>query len=138
VVVMEKTNARYIDGFPDPIALVTIDASFITLKILLPAVKKWLVEPADVIALIKPQFEVGRKEAAKGKGVIRDLNVHRIVLEETLLFSVDQGFSIAGLLRSPLKGPKGNTEFLVYLRLLKSISETEKITIAEKVASVLD
>jgi 23S rRNA (cytidine1920-2'-O)/16S rRNA (cytidine1409-2'-O)-methyltransferase len=116
VVVMERTNARFVEGFPEPIDLVTIDASFISLKTLLPVVKKWLgARPVDVIALIKPQFEAGRKDAAKGEGVIRDPLIHKRILTEILDFAGDTGFQVAGLIRSPLTGPKGNVEFLVLL-----------------------
>jgi 23S rRNA (cytidine1920-2'-O)/16S rRNA (cytidine1409-2'-O)-methyltransferase len=132
--VMEETNARYVETLPEPVTLVTIDASFISLKILLPVVKKWLApisvsppiskkwgEPeggrGEVIALIKPQFEAGRKESAKHKGVIRDPAVHQAILEDVLAFAVGQGFGLRGLLRSPVIGPKGNIEFLAWLGL---------------------
>jgi 23S rRNA (cytidine1920-2'-O)/16S rRNA (cytidine1409-2'-O)-methyltransferase len=138
VVVMEKMNARYLERFEERINLVTIDASFITLKVLLPPVKGWLADNADVIALIKPQFEAGRKVAAKGKGVIRDLNVHRTILEDTLHFSIGQGFAVKGLIRSPLKGPKGNAEFLTHLRLQKQDDMADLSEIAKWVESVLE
>lgn len=118
IVVMERTNARYVSGFPEPVSLITIDVSFISLKIFLPVFKKWFVdEYGEVVALIKPQFEAGRKDAAKGDGVIRDESVHQKVLFEVLNESVNQGYAITGLIRSPLLGPKGNTEFLVHLQL---------------------
>lgn len=118
VISMERTNARYIEEFPDPIDLVVIDASFISLKILLPPVKRWFGEAGgEVVALIKPQFEAGRKDAAKGEGVIRDPAVHRKVLQEVLDFARGEGYALRGLVRSPLLGPKGNTEFLVHLTL---------------------
>jgi 23S rRNA (cytidine1920-2'-O)/16S rRNA (cytidine1409-2'-O)-methyltransferase len=113
---MERTNARYVEGFAEPIDLVTIDASFISLKTILPVVKKWLgSKKVDVIALIKPQFEAGRKDAAKGEGVIRDPLIHRRILIEILEFAGETGFQVAGLIKSPLIGPKGNVEFLVHL-----------------------
>ncbi len=123
VVVMEETNARFVERLPEPVSLVTIDASFISLKILLPVVKGWFPSPlsplpkgeGNVIALVKPQFEAGRKEAAKNKGVIRDPEVHRSVLEEVLGFAQGEGFGVRGLLRSPVLGPKGNVEFLAWL-----------------------
>lgn len=118
VVVMERTNARYVTGFPEPVSLVTIDASFISLRILLPVVRGWSVEPSgEIVALIKPQFEAGRTEVSRGDGVIHDPLIHRRVLEEILTFAISQGYTLRGLIRSPLKGPKGNTEFLVYLDL---------------------
>ncbi|MRS02548.1 TlyA family RNA methyltransferase [bacterium] len=116
VVVMERTNARYVEGFDDPIQLVTIDASFISLRTLLPSVKKWLQQSGgQVVALIKPQFEAGRQDAAKGEGVIRDGLVHQRILEQVLSFAVQEGFEIKGLIQSPLTGPKGNIEFLTLL-----------------------
>ncbi len=116
VISMERTNARYVDGFTEPIDLVSIDASFISLKTLLPVVKKWLgSKKVDVVALIKPQFEAGRKDAAKGEGVIRDPVIHRRILTEILEFAGLTGFEVTGLIKSPLTGPKGNIEFLVHL-----------------------
>jgi 23S rRNA (cytidine1920-2'-O)/16S rRNA (cytidine1409-2'-O)-methyltransferase len=116
VTVMERTNGRSVKGFPDPISLVTIDASFISLRILLPVAASWFENhDGRVVALIKPQFEAGRQDAAKGEGVIRDPQVHRQVLIEVLTAAQATGFSVNGLIRSPLLGPKGNTEFLVDL-----------------------
>jgi 23S rRNA (cytidine1920-2'-O)/16S rRNA (cytidine1409-2'-O)-methyltransferase len=130
VVVMEETNARYLECLPEPIALATIDASFISLKILLPVVWGWFSGPEEqpasdtspaaslpgqVIALVKPQFEVGRREASRGSGVVRDPESHRAVLEEILGFAQAQGYQPRGLIRSPLLGPKGNVEFLLWL-----------------------
>ena len=114
VIVIERTNARYLDSLAEKVNLVTIDASFISLKLLLPAVKKWLEPRADLIALIKPQFEAGKKDVGKG-GVIRDSHIHIRVLKDILEFSQTLGFHIAGLTQSPLKGPAGNIEFLVWL-----------------------
>jgi 23S rRNA (cytidine1920-2'-O)/16S rRNA (cytidine1409-2'-O)-methyltransferase len=118
VVVMERTNARYVTGFPEPISLITIDASFISLRIFLPVFKIWFgAAPGEVVALIKPQFEAGRKETARGDGVIRDVGVHQKVLNEILSAAENEGYAITGLIRSPLLGPKGNTEFLAHLKL---------------------
>lgn len=118
VVVMERTNARYVKGFGEKIDLVTIDASFISLKILLPVVRQWFGEQnGEVIALIKPQFEAGQQEAARGEGVIRDPQVHRQVLKEMVEFCQREGWIVRGLIRSPLTGPKGNIEFLIWLAL---------------------
>ncbi len=115
VVVMEKTNARYISHLPEPVGLLTIDASFISLKVLLPVVINWLQPEADVIALVKPQFEAGREETARGDGVIRNPEIHRRVLQDVLGFAQERYYSVKGLLRSPLLGPKGNVEFLAWL-----------------------
>jgi len=122
VVSMEKTNARFVEGFPEPIAIVTVDASFISLKVLLPVIRSWLGVGSRVVALIKPQFEVGRSEAAKGEGVIRDPALHRKVLKRVLAEGREMGFFPSGLIRSPLMGPKGNTEFLVFWLLVADLS----------------
>ncbi len=123
VVVMERTNARYLDALDEPVDLVTIDASFISLGLILPAVKDWFRDDTgQTIALIKPQFEAGRKAAAVHAGVIKDLSVHRKVLEDTLNDAKKLGFFPVGLIASPIKGPKGNVEFLVDLRLKESDS----------------
>jgi 23S rRNA (cytidine1920-2'-O)/16S rRNA (cytidine1409-2'-O)-methyltransferase len=133
VVVMESTNARFVERLPEPVRFVTIDASFISLKILLPVVKDWISPPTparsafppasplgeggQIVALIKPQFEAGRREVARGKGVVRDIEIHRRVLLEVLAFAREQGYSLKGLARSPVLGPKGNVEFLTWLAL---------------------
>ena len=128
VVVMEETNARFVESLPEPVSMVTIDASFISLKILLPVIKKWLFplssfsaeektkeERSNIVALIKPQFEAGRKDVSRGDGVIRDPEIHKQVLLDVLSFAQKEGFKIRGLIKSPLLGPKGNAEFLVWL-----------------------
>jgi len=134
VVVMEKTNARYVESLPEEVELVTVDASFISLKILLPVVKRWMPPSPTpfgqgtppifkenggsrmgVVALIKPQFEAGRKDVSRGDGVIRDSEIHRQVLLDVLGFAQEEGFQVRGLIKSPLLGPKGNAEFLVWL-----------------------
>jgi 23S rRNA (cytidine1920-2'-O)/16S rRNA (cytidine1409-2'-O)-methyltransferase len=124
VVVMEDTNARYVEILPEAVRLVTIDASFISLKILLPVVKGWFLssssehlpsrEKGEIIALIKPQFEAGRRESARNKGIIRDPAVHRSVLVDILEYARGQGLTFHGLIRSPVLGPKGNVEFLAW------------------------
>ena len=116
VVVMEQVNARFLEQLPEAISLVTIDASFISLRLLLPVVKAWLMpESGSILVLIKPQFEAGRGDVRRGKGVIRDPQVHRQVLREVLTFAEARGLSVRGLKRSPLLGPKGNVEFLAWL-----------------------
>jgi 23S rRNA (cytidine1920-2'-O)/16S rRNA (cytidine1409-2'-O)-methyltransferase len=114
VVIMERTNARYVEQLAEKVSLAVIDASFISLKLLLPPVKTWLTETADVIALIKPQFEAGKKELGKG-GVVRDRDVHERVVRDILHFAQQQAFIVAGITLSPLKGPAGNIEFLAWL-----------------------
>jgi 23S rRNA (cytidine1920-2'-O)/16S rRNA (cytidine1409-2'-O)-methyltransferase len=114
VVVMERTNVRYIEILPERVSLVVMDASFISLRLLLPTIKNWLTPDAVVIPLIKPQFEAGQQDVGKG-GVVRDAQVHARVLGEVLTFAAAQGFAVRGLIRSPLKGPAGNIEFLAWL-----------------------
>jgi 23S rRNA (cytidine1920-2'-O)/16S rRNA (cytidine1409-2'-O)-methyltransferase len=116
VVVMERTNARYLERLPEPAQLVTIDASFISLRLLLPAVVRWLAPGAAVIPLVKPQFEAGREQVGKG-GVVREPTVHRQVLEKVAGYATTHGLAVHGVIRSPITGPAGNAEFLVHLRL---------------------
>lgn len=116
VVVIERTNVRYLDHLAEPVSLVVIDASFISLRLLLPVVKQWLTpEDGHIVPLIKPQFEAGPDSVGKG-GVVRDPAVHRRVLSEVLTFAGALGLNLAGLIRSPLKGPAGNVEFLAWLQ----------------------
>jgi 23S rRNA (cytidine1920-2'-O)/16S rRNA (cytidine1409-2'-O)-methyltransferase len=114
VVVLERTNARYLEALAEPVNLVVVDASFISLRLLLPVIKGWLTSQADLVTLIKPQFEAGKKDVGKG-GVVRDSTVHRRVLEGILTFAQTEGFVIRGLTRSPITGPAGNIEFLAWL-----------------------
>jgi 23S rRNA (cytidine1920-2'-O)/16S rRNA (cytidine1409-2'-O)-methyltransferase len=136
VVVMEQTNARYVESLPEQVDFVTVDASFISLKMLLPVVKKWISPsplvplPAgegNIAALIKPQFEAGKKDVARGDGVIRDPQIHKQVLIDVLSFAQGEGFSIRGLIKSPLLGPKGNVEFLVWLNQLSAEARSADI-----------
>ncbi len=122
VIVMERTNARYVEQLAEPLDIAVIDASFISLRLLLPVIKHWLKPQADVIPLIKPQFEAGPQDVGKG-GVVRDLAVHRRVLREVLTAAQEIGFSVGGLIISPLKGPAGNVEFLAWLRWGQSEGE---------------
>lgn len=118
VIVLEKTNARYVESLPEPISLATIDVSFISLKVLLPVMTRWFATGSttkEIVALVKPQFEAGREEAARGRGVIRDPAVHRRVLLEVMACARECGFAPQGLICSPLLGPKGNLEFLLWL-----------------------
>jgi len=115
VVVMERTNARYLDSLLVPVSLVVIDVSFISLKLILPAVRKWLSADADVVVLIKPQFEAGPESVGKG-GIVRDAAVRRAVLEDLLGWANEQGWSVNGLIQSPIQGTDGNIEYLAWLR----------------------
>jgi 23S rRNA (cytidine1920-2'-O)/16S rRNA (cytidine1409-2'-O)-methyltransferase len=113
--VLEKANARYIASLVEPVRFVSIDVSFISLKLVLPMVAGWLTPDGQVVALIKPQFEVGRAQVGKG-GVVRDPRVHRVMLLELLSWAGETGWDVSGLTASPLFGPAGNREFLVWLR----------------------
>lgn len=115
VVVIERQNIRYlpVESIPEPIQIATIDTSFISLKLVIPAMIKFLKPEAVLIALIKPQFEVGRELAAKGAGVIRDPEIHRDVCESLVEFTSGLGFTVIGTTPSPILGPKGNREFLM-------------------------
>jgi 23S rRNA (cytidine1920-2'-O)/16S rRNA (cytidine1409-2'-O)-methyltransferase len=144
VVVMEETNARHVESLPEPVSFVTVDASFISLKILLPVIKNWFDKSEvkskreEVLALIKPQFEAGKKDVARGDGVIRDPEIHRQVLLDILSFAKEQGFGLLGLIKSPLLGPKGNTEFLVWLDLIPNevmIEDLVNHVMKEEIAS---
>jgi len=115
--VMERTNARYVESLDELVSFVCIDVSFISLKLILPAVKKWLdaASKTDVVALIKPQFEAGPKQVGKG-GIVKDTAVHQQVLDDILKWSTQNDLAPIGLMRSPVKGTDGNVEFLVWLR----------------------
>jgi 23S rRNA (cytidine1920-2'-O)/16S rRNA (cytidine1409-2'-O)-methyltransferase len=120
VIVMERTNARHLEGLPEAIDLATLDASFISLKLLLPSVAQWFHQgersTGEAVPLIKPQFEAGRRQVGKG-GVVRDPEVHRHVLTDLLNWAEQQGWGLQGLIASPLQGPAGNVEFLAHLKL---------------------
>lgn len=117
VVNLERCNLRYIDKeqIPDSIDLAVMDVSFISIRLVLPAVKQLLKPGADYICLIKPQFEAGREEVGK-KGVVRDEGVHKRVVQEILEFAESIGFSVRGLDFSPIKGPEGNIEYICHLK----------------------
>jgi len=116
VVVIERTNARYVAALPEPVSLIAVDVSFIPLRYLLPVFRGWLTEVADLILLIKPQFEAGKGQVGKG-GVVRDPEIHRRVLREVLAAAQDSGYTVRGVIPSPLKGPAGNIEFLGWLSI---------------------
>lgn len=114
VVSMERTNARYVEELPEPIDIVVIDVSFISLNLMFPAVKKVLTPGGICVPLIKPQFEAGPENLGK-RGVVRDPAVHEMVLRKVLGFALEHGFTALGLIASPLRGPNGNVEFLAHL-----------------------
>jgi 23S rRNA (cytidine1920-2'-O)/16S rRNA (cytidine1409-2'-O)-methyltransferase len=113
VVVMDRVNARYLEHLAEAVDLATVDVSFISLRLVLPAVLQWLKPRGQIVALIKPQFEAGRQQVGKG-GVVRDPAVHRSVLGEILHWAGGQELGLMGLVRSPITGPAGNVEFLAH------------------------
>jgi 23S rRNA (cytidine1920-2'-O)/16S rRNA (cytidine1409-2'-O)-methyltransferase len=131
VVVLERTNARYVTSLPEAVDLITIDVSFISLDLILPVAVRWLKTGGQVVALIKPQFEAGRSDVGKG-GVVRDPEVHRAVLHKVLGTAHDLGLGLGGLMTSPLRGPAGNVEFLGWWQL-----GAESLGAQEAIASCL-
>lgn len=117
VVCMEKTNIRYVtpEDIGEPLDFASVDVSFISLTKVLPAAKELLKDDAQMVCLIKPQFEAGREKVGK-KGVVRDKNVHLEVIEKVITFAAAQGFSVLNLTFSPIKGPEGNIEYLIHLK----------------------
>jgi 23S rRNA (cytidine1920-2'-O)/16S rRNA (cytidine1409-2'-O)-methyltransferase len=114
VVVRERQNVRYLplELIPEPIQLVTMDASFISLTLVIPAVLPFLAPHAGLVALIKPQFEAGREHVGK-KGVVRDPQIHQLVCQHVKEFCEGLGLAVLGILPSPILGPEGNKEFLL-------------------------
>jgi 23S rRNA (cytidine1920-2'-O)/16S rRNA (cytidine1409-2'-O)-methyltransferase len=121
VTVMDRTNIREVEpvDLPYPPDLVTIDASFISLKLVLPAVLKLMARPAEIIALVKPQFEVGKGKVGKG-GVVRDEELRESALRDVLNHAAQIGLACAGWLEAPIRGAAGNVE---YLALFRSIDD---------------
>lgn len=117
VVCMEKTNIRYVtpEDIEDVLDFASVDVSFISLTKVLPAVKELLTEHGEMVCLIKPQFEAGKEKVGK-KGVVRDPKVHEEVIEKVISFAQEIGFGVKNLEFSPIKGPEGNIEYLVYIQ----------------------
>ncbi len=117
VVLLEKTNIRYLEQgkVPDKIDIAVIDVSFISLLKVIPKVLEFLHTPGEIVALIKPQFEVGRKDVGKG-GVVKDESKRLEVVENIKSELTEMGLEVIGTTTSPIKGPKGNVEYLIYLR----------------------
>lgn len=129
VVNMERTNIRYVTSgeIGEKIDFASIDVSFISLKLVLPVAKELLADDGEIVALIKPQFEAGKGQVGK-KGVVRDINIHREVIKNVVEFAESIQLHPVGLSYSPIKGPEGNIEYLVYL---KKTADTEIIGEAE-------
>ena len=134
VVNLERTNARYLsqEQVPEPIDFFSVDVSFISLSLILPAVRPLLAENARAVCLIKPQFEAGREKVGK-KGVVRDPAVHQEVIEKILSFALENGYSVLGLTFSPVKGPEGNIEYLAYLQRSDAPTQAETVPQARQV-----
>ena len=115
VILLERVNIRHLDRLPMPADLAVIDVSFISLRLVLPRIRELLSPPGDVVALIKPQFEVGKGSVGKG-GVVRDPEQHRAVVSALSAFAGEIGYTVAGEIASPIVGAKGNREFLLYLK----------------------
>jgi 23S rRNA (cytidine1920-2'-O)/16S rRNA (cytidine1409-2'-O)-methyltransferase len=120
VITMEGVNARYLElnDIDAPADFASIDTSFISLTKILPAAKRLLKPGGQIISLIKPQFEAGKEAVDKGRGVITDPAIHQEVIEKIKSFGIEElGLEWLGLATSPIKGPKGNTEFLAYWKI---------------------
>lgn len=130
VILFERTNARYLEELPELIDLVTADASFISLKLLLGPISNWLAPGGEIICLIKPQFEAGRDLVERG-GVVKDTEVHRQVIRSIAEYVKTMGLHHIGLTRSVLKGPKGNVEFFLYC-----VKEGESIPLEDLITPI--
>ena len=142
VVNLERTNIRYVtrEQVPDPIDFASVDVSFISLKLVLPVAAELLRGGGGMVCLVKPQFEAGRGKVGK-KGVVRERATHVEVLENAVGYAAENGFSVAGLDFSPVKGPEGNIEYLMYLRREEggSLPEREEIAaLVERSHAALD
>ena len=115
VVVMDRLNARNLESLPEPVDVISIDVSFIGLRLVLPAALRVLKRDGDIVALVKPQFEAGRGEVGRG-GVVRDPQTHRRVLEGLFATADEMCLGVVGLTASPLRGPAGNVEFLAHMK----------------------
>ena len=134
VVNLERTNFRYAtrEQIPDEIDFASVDVSFISLKHILPNLNTLLAFDGQAVCLIKPQFEAGKEKVGK-KGVVRDLNVHLEVVENVINLAVENGFSVMGLQFSPIKGPEGNIEYLIYLNKSANPIVSENVNAKELV-----
>ncbi len=128
VISMEKTNIRYLtpEQIQEKVAFASIDVSFISLTKVLPAVRQLLIQEGEIVSLIKPQFEAGREKVGK-KGVVRDQKVHLEVIELISSFAASIGFTCIDLDFSPIKGPEGNIEYLLYLKKIAVVGQDEEV-----------
>lgn len=130
VVNLERTNFRYCtkNEVPDEIDFSSVDVSFISLKHILPVLNTLLKADGEAVCLIKPQFEAGKEFVGK-KGVVRDINVHIDVVEKVIKMALENGFNVSGLTFSPIKGPEGNIEYLLYLKKSDNPEVSENIDV---------
>ncbi len=137
VIVMDRTNVRHLEALPDGALadLAVIDASFISLTLVLPAVLRLLKPNAQIIALVKPQFEAGVDDVGKG-GVVRNIEVHRRVLRQISAAAQSLGLHPAGLIASPVLGPAGNVEFLLWLK--REPSGSDAFALEQAIANALE
>ena len=138
VVCMERTNARYLtrEQIPEELDFFSVDVSFISLELILPAVRPLMKEGGQGVCLVKPQFEAGRDKVGK-KGVVRDRGVHREVLENFLRDAADCGFAVLGMDFSPVRGPEGNIEYLAHLAKSGESAAIDCAALAERSHEVL-
>ena len=133
VIVLERTNARYLseEEIPEKLDFATVDVSFISLRLIIPPLIKLLKDKAGLVCLIKPQFEAGKEKVGKN-GVVKDSGVHQEVIEKIIDFSKDSGMKVEGVTFSPIKGPKGNIEYLIYCT--KDVTESKEIDVMKIVS----
>lgn len=136
VVNLERTNMRYVtaEQVPEPVDFFSVDVAFISLELILPAARGVCADDAQAVCLIKPQFEAGRENVGKN-GVVRDQRVHQSVVQGIIDFCLNNGFSVCGLDYSPIKGPQGNIEYLLYIKRSDTPENYLTVTAAEVVAA---
>ena len=140
VVILERTNIRYIteEQVPQPVDFISVDVSFISLTLVLPVAHRLLKDGAQMVCLVKPQFEAGKDKVGK-KGVVRDPQIHREVIRKVIDCAAELGFWVRGLDFSPMKGPEGNIEYLLFLQKPQQEALPPEETVAEEqIAGVVD
>ena len=140
VVNLERTNIRYIteEQVPQPVDFISVDVSFISLTLVLPVAYRLLKDGAQMVCLVKPQFEAGKDKVGK-KGVVRDPQIHREVIRKVIDCAAELGFWVRGLDFSPIKGPEGNIEYLLFLQKPQQEALPPEETVAEEqIAGVVD
>jgi 23S rRNA (cytidine1920-2'-O)/16S rRNA (cytidine1409-2'-O)-methyltransferase len=131
VVVMERTNARNVESLPEQVNFVAVDVSFISLKLILPSVRNWVMAEADVVALIKPQFEAGPEQVGKG-GIVRQPAVRRQVLLDLVRWAETDQWQPLNIIRSPIEGADGNVEYFIWLRPGQGEGEKDWMVLIEQ------